>query len=65
MSDMFPTICGAALVAVSVGDFWYLLPRNGLEHPLVRNSNVGSAMTLVIMIALTVGVVLMFEGLAG
>jgi hypothetical protein len=65
MSDMFPTICGAALVAVSVGAFWYLLPRNGLEHPLVRNSNVGSAMTLVIMIALTVGVVLMFEGLAG
>ncbi|MGC2219543.1 MAG: hypothetical protein WA645_18055 [Pseudolabrys sp.] len=65
MSDMFPTICGAALVAVSVGGFWYLLPRNGLEHPLVRNSNVGSAMTLVIMIALTVGVVLMFEGLAG
>ena len=61
---MFPTIC-AALVAVSVGGFWYLLPRNGLEHPLVRNSNVGSAMTLVIMIALTVGVVLMFEGLAG
>ena len=62
---MFPTICGAALVSVSVGAFWYLLPRNGLEHPLVRNSNVGSAMTLVIMIALTVGVVLMFEGLAG
>jgi len=62
---MFPAICGAALVAVSVGGFWYLLPRNGLEHPLVRNSNVGSAMTLVIMIALTVGVVLMFEGLAG
>jgi len=62
---MFPTICGAALVAVSVGAFWYLLPHNGLEHPLVRNSNVGSAMTLVIMIALTVGVVLMFEGLAG
>ena len=62
---MFPIICGAALVTVSIGGFWYLLPRNGLEHPLVRNSNVGSAMTLVIMIALTVGVVLMFEGLAG
>ena len=62
---MFPIICGAALVAVSIGGFWYLLPRNGLEHPLVRNSNVGSAMTLVIMIALTVGVVLMFEGLTG
>lgn len=62
---MFLIICGAALVAVSIGGFWYLLPRNGLEHPLVRNSNVGSAMTLVIMIALTVGVVLMFEGLAG
>ena len=65
MSDMFLIICGAALVAVSIGGFWYLLPRNGLEHPLVRNSNVGSAMTLVIMIALTVGVVLMFEGLTG
>jgi hypothetical protein len=62
---MFPIICGAALVAVSIGGFWYLLPRNGLEHPLVRNSGVGSAMTLVIMIALTVGAVLMFEGLTG
>jgi len=62
---MFPIICGAALVAVSIGGFWYLLPRNGLEHPLVRNSGVGSAMTLVIMIALTVGAVLVFEGLAG
>ena len=62
---MFLIISGAALVAVSIGGFWYLLPRNGLEHPLVRNSSVGSAMTLVIMIALTVGVVLMFEGLAG
>ena len=28
---MFPIICGAALVAVSVGGFWYLLPRNGLS----------------------------------
>jgi hypothetical protein len=65
MSDMVPIICGAALVAASIGGFWYLLPRNGREHPLVRNSNVGSAMTLVIMIALTVGVVLMFEGLTG
>ena len=62
---MFPIICGAALVAVSIGGFWYLLPRNGLEHPLVRNSGVGSAMTLLIMTALTVGVVLMFEGLTG
>jgi hypothetical protein len=65
MSDMFPTICGAALVAVSIGGFWYLLPRNGREHPLVRNSGIGSAMTLVIMIALTIGVVLMFEGITG
>jgi hypothetical protein len=62
---MFPIICGAALVAVSIGGFWYLLPRNGLEHPLVRNSGLGSAMTLLIMTALTVGVVLMFEGLTG
>jgi hypothetical protein len=65
MSDMFPTICGAALVAVSIGGFWYLLPRNDREHPLVRNSGIGSAMTLVIMIALTIGVVLMFEGITG
>jgi hypothetical protein len=65
MSDMFPIICGAALVAVSIGGFWYLLPRNGLEHPLVRNSGVGSTMTLAIMIALTIGVILMFEGLTG
>ena len=62
---MFPVICGAALVAVSIGGFWYLLPRNGLEHPLVRNSGVGSTMTLAIMIALTIGVILMFEGLTG
>lgn len=35
------TITGAALVASTSAGFWYLLPRNGKEHPLVRNNGVG------------------------
>jgi len=56
-------ICGAVLIFLSCSGFWYLLPRNGQEHPLVKNSGVGSMITLTIMIALTIGVVLLFEGL--
>jgi hypothetical protein len=56
-------ICGAVLVFVSCASFWYFLPRSGQEHPLVKNSGVGSMITLTIMIVLTIGVVLLFEGL--
>jgi hypothetical protein len=62
---MLSVVGGACLIAASVGSFWYLLPRNGQEHPLVRNSSVGSTITLVIMIGLTVGVVLLLEGFTG
>jgi hypothetical protein len=36
------TIIGATLVAGTSAGFWYLLPRNGEEHPLVQNPGVGS-----------------------
>jgi hypothetical protein len=62
---MFAMIWGAALVGLSVAAFWYFLPRNGQEHPLVKNSSVGSMVTLAIMTVLTVGVVLLVQGLLG
>jgi len=58
-------IWGAALVVFSGGTFWYFLPRNGREHPLVKNSGVGSMITLAIMTVLTVGVVLLLQGFLG
>ena len=62
---MFFIICGAALVVVASASFWYLLPRNGQVHPLVKNSDVGSMITIAIMTGLTFGVVIFFEGFFG
>jgi hypothetical protein len=62
---MFSIICGTALVAVTGAGFWYLLPRNDQEHPLVKNSGVGSMITIAIMVMLTAGVAMVFEGLFG
>ncbi len=61
----FFTIIGAALVVTACAFFWYLLPRNGVVNPLVRNSAVGSTVTIAIMGLLTFGVCVMFSGLFG
>ncbi len=62
---MFLSICGAALVVATCAFYWYLLPRNGAVHPLVRNSDVGSMITIAIMTMFTFGVALLFEGFYG
>jgi hypothetical protein len=59
---MISIICGAALVAGSCAGYWYLLPRNGQEHPLVKNSDVGSMVTITIMATLTIGLGLLLGG---
>ncbi len=59
---MFYVICGAALVVFGCGSFWYLLPRNGQVHPLVRNSDVGSLITIVIMSVFTAGIAFLAAG---
>jgi hypothetical protein len=59
------TILGATLVAGTSAGFWYLLPRDGQEHPLVRNAGVGSMVTIVILTLFIVGVAVMCEGLLG
>jgi len=62
---MLSIVLGATLVAVSVAAFWHLLPRNGKEHPFVENTTVGSAVTILIMCSLTIGVALFFNGFGG
>lgn len=62
---MFTIICGAALAAVSSIIFWRLMPRNGQVHPLVEKFDGGSTITLLLMVALSTGVVIMFAGLLG
>ena len=62
---MFGAIVGAAMVISSAACFGYLLPRNGQEHPLVRNTDVGSMATIAIMSVLTIGVAIFCEGLFG
>lgn len=59
------TIIGAALVAGTSTGFWYLLPRDGKEHPLVGNSGVGSLVTVAILALFVVGVAVLCEGLLG
>ena len=58
--NMIYIISGVTLMAISSVSFWYLLPRNGEENPLVRNSNVGSSLTIAILSAFTFGLVLLF-----
>jgi len=62
---MFSIICGAALIVITCTGYWYLLPRNGQEHPLVKNSEVGSMITIAIMTVFTFGAAMLLEGFFG
>ena len=62
---MISIISGVVLMLVSSAAFWHLLPRKGQVHPLVRNSDVGSMVTIAIMSGLTFGTVILCEGLFG
>jgi hypothetical protein len=57
------TISGIALLAFGCGSYWYLLPRKGEVHPFVRNSDVGSMVTIGIMTIVTAGAALLIAGL--
>ena len=52
-------ITGAGLIVASTLEFWQLLPNNGRENPLVRNSGVGSMVTLGLLTTLTIGVAML------
>ncbi len=62
---MVSIIGGAALVVITCAGYWYLLPRNGQEHPLVKNSDVGSMVTIAMMTVFTFGVAMLLEGFFG
>ena len=62
---MFSIISGAVLVVVSSAVYCYLLPRNGREHPLVKDPNVGSMATLTIMAGFIFGLTMLLEGFFG
>jgi hypothetical protein len=62
---MLSIISGAALVVVTSASYWYLLPRNGQVHPLVKNSDVGSMVTIAIMSVLAIGIAVLCDGLFG
>ena len=57
------TVSGVILIVFGCGCFWDLLPRKGQVHPFVRNSDVGSMITIGIMTVLTAGFALFFAGL--
>jgi hypothetical protein len=59
------TVLGTAMVAGTSAAFWYLLPRNGKENPLVANTGVGSMATITILSLAIVGIALLCEGLLG
>ena len=62
---MLSTVAGAALIIFSCGTFWYLLPRNGEVHPFVKNSDIGSMVTIGLMTTLTAGLGLLAAGIIG
>ncbi|HMF25888.1 MAG TPA: hypothetical protein VKG24_27695 [Pseudolabrys sp.] len=62
---MLYTIIGLALIVVSCGSFWYLLPRQGKTHRYIENSDVASMITIVIMTVLTAGFGFLGAGIFG
>jgi len=62
---MLSVIVGAVAIVADGVSFWWLLPRAGEVHPMVRNTDVGSMVTLAIMSVLTFGAVMLFAGLIG
>jgi hypothetical protein len=58
-------ITGAVLIVGASLAFWQFLPRKGQERPFVRNSAVGSMITIVLLTALTFGVAMLWSGLSG
>ena len=62
---MLSVIVGAVAIVAAGVSFWWLLPRGGQVHPMVRNTDVGSMVTLAIMSVLTFGAVMLFAGLIG
>jgi hypothetical protein len=62
---MISIVVGAIMVVASSVFFWRLLPRNGQVNPLVTNSDVGSMVTITIMSVFTLGVAILWGGLAG
>ena len=62
---MLYIISGVAMLVGGFGGFWYLLPRQGDVHPIVRNSDVGSMVTIAIMTVITIGFVFLGAGFLG
>ena len=60
---MFEILMGVALVVGASTAYWYLLPCNGQVNPLVKNSDMGSLITITIMTIVTVGIGLVIDGM--
>jgi len=58
-------IVGVGLIVGTSLAFWQLLPNKGREHPFVRNSGIGSMVTIGLLTTLTFGVALLWSGLSG
>jgi hypothetical protein len=63
--DMLEILLGAVMVIATSAFYWYLLPRNGQVNRLVRNTDVGSMVTITIMSIVIVGIAILCDGLFG
>ena len=57
---MISIISGIALMVVSAASFWFLLPKNGEIHWLVRNVDLSSMITIGLLSVFTIGVACLF-----
>lgn len=62
---MFSVISGIALAAAGAVSFWYLLPRDGVVHPLATKPVFDQMIPITILAALSIGVMLIVDGLTG
>jgi hypothetical protein len=62
---MLYVISGSFVLVATCAFYWYLLPSNGKVNPLVRNTDVGSMVTILLMTTFCIGVGLVCEGFFG
>ena len=58
-----PSLSGVVAVGASGAGLWYLMPRNGVVHPLVTKPFFDSSVVIVIMGVFAVGLALIISGI--
>ena len=60
---MFSLISGVALTGAGGATLWYLMPKNGVPHPLTTKPLASSLLPITIMIMIVMGIAMVISSL--